>query len=90
MVAEGYHVGAGDEQRLGHVGGKAETVRGVLAVDDGEIDAQIAAQLRQDGVHRVAAGAADNVAQKQDAHQEGSTLQGMMPRSVAIAARRTS
>ncbi len=68
MVAERDDVGAGGEDGVGHVGGEAEAVARVFAVDDGKVDAEARAQSGQACHHRVAAGPADHVAQKQDSH----------------------
>jgi len=68
VVAEGDDVGAGGEQGAGHVGGQAETVRGVLGVDDHQIGTQVLFQPRQSRRDRVPAGAADHVTQEEDSH----------------------
>ncbi len=49
-------------------GAEAEAVRGVLGVDDGEVDPQVLAQLRQTGSHGIPAGPANHVTQKKYSH----------------------
>ena len=68
VVAQRDHVRPGGEQRLRHVGAQPEAVRGILGVDDRQVDAQRRAQPRQGRRHRLATGAPDHVAQEQDAH----------------------
>ncbi len=66
-------VGARGEQCVGHVGREAEAVRGVLGVDDREVDAQRLPQPRQRHAHGITAGASDHVAQEQNSHSAGHT-----------------
>ena len=68
MVAQRDDVRPGGEQRARHLRREAEAVRGVLGVDDRQIDPQRRAQHGQGGSRGLAAGAADDVAEKQDAH----------------------
>jgi len=44
VVPERDRVGAGGEQPFGEAGGQADSVRGVLAVDDAEIDVELLTQ----------------------------------------------
>ena len=76
MVAEGDHVGAGLQEGPGHVGGEAEAVGGVLAVHHHEVEPEAIAQSGQGGGQRVAAGAADDVAQEKQS-QAGSSAESL-------------
>ena len=67
MVAERDAVGAGVEHLLADGLGDAEAAGRVLAIDDDEIERPAAAQLGQPLVDRLAAGAADHVAEEEEA-----------------------
>ncbi len=66
MVAGGDDVGAGLVDLGADLLRDAEAAGGVLAVDDDEIEREIAPQPRQRRDRRCAAGAADEIAEKQD------------------------
>ena len=68
MIAERHHIGAGIDKPQIDLLGDAKTVRGILAVDDDEIGGVALLQLRQDARHRLTAGPADDIAEKQKAH----------------------
>ena len=68
VVAERHHVGAGIEQLLEDGLGDAEAAGRVLAVDDDEIELVALAQAGQRIDDRLAAGAADDIAEKQQTH----------------------
>ena len=68
VVAERQHVGAGGEQRLGHLWAEAEAVRGVLGVHHHQIEAKGGPQAGKGGGDGLPAGAAEDVAEEEDAH----------------------
>jgi hypothetical protein len=47
VVARRDHVGARRQKLLGELGGQADAVRGVLAVDDAEVDPELVPELGQ-------------------------------------------
>ena len=68
MVAERDGVGAGLEQLLQDGLGDAEAAGRVLAVDDDEVERVAPAQAGQRLDNRLAAGAADDIAEKEETH----------------------
>jgi hypothetical protein len=66
VVARRDHVGAGGEELLGQLGGQADAVRGVLAVDDAEVDPQLVLELGQPVRDRPPAGRAEDVTDEED------------------------
>ena len=76
MVAGGDTVDAGGVQLGADLSGDAEARSGVLAIDHDEIELLLLAQLGHFAQHRVAAGAADDVAAEQYLHRsdKGASL----------------
>jgi hypothetical protein len=70
VVAERDRVGSGREQLVGDLRRDAEPVRGVLAVDDAEVDPELLAQARQPLLDRTTTRAAVDVGDEEE-------LQGM-------------
>ena len=68
VIAGGNDVGAGRLELAGGLGREAGATCGVLPVHDRKVDAQLVAELGQQRGHRVAARAADDVTDEQDAH----------------------
>jgi len=68
MVAERERVRAGCKEALGESRRDADAVRDVLAVDNAGVDVEALAQVGQQRLDRVAAGATDDVADEQEAH----------------------
>jgi len=68
MVAKRERVRAGCEEALGKPRRDADAVRDVLAVDDAGVDLEALAQVGQQRLDRVAAGATHNVADEQQPH----------------------
>ena len=62
MVAERDRIGAGGEEAVRHAWREAEPVTGVFAIDHGEVDPQLTAQLGQVALHRLTSGPADHIA----------------------------
>jgi hypothetical protein len=56
VVAERDHVGAGLEQLVGVLGRDPDAARGVLAVDDHEVGAQLTAEVAEHGPKRAPPG----------------------------------
>ena len=75
MVAERHGVGAGLDQLVENCLGDAEAAGGVLAVDDDKVERVAAAQAGQRVDYRLAAGAADDVAEKEETHSGSETAQ---------------
>ena len=76
VVAERHRVGAGLEQLLEDRLGDAEAARSVLAVDGDEVEAVAPAQSGQRIDDRLAARAADDVAEEEKSHLFSSAGQG--------------
>ena len=70
VVAERDDVGAGGEQPVRQLRRQPPPVRGVLAVDDAEVDAELLAQPRQPLLDRAAAGGAEDVGEEEDAQRQ--------------------
>ena len=70
VVAERHRIGAGIQELLQDGLGDAEAAGGVLAVDDDEIELIARYQLRQAFDDRIAAGASDDVAEKEKTHSD--------------------
>ena len=68
MVAERERVRAGGKEAFGESRRDADAVRDVLAVDDAGVDVEALAQVGQQRLDRVAAGATDDVADEQEPH----------------------
>jgi hypothetical protein len=66
VVARRDHVGAGGEELLGQLGSQSDAVRGVLAVDDAEVDPQLVFELGQPVRDRPPAGRAEDVTDEED------------------------
>jgi hypothetical protein len=66
MVSTSEDVGARGEKLLRDPRRDAESGRGVLAIDDAEIDLALCKDVRQPFVNDLAAGRADNVANEKD------------------------
>jgi hypothetical protein len=60
------HVSAGGEDLLCKLGGQADPVGGVLAVDDAEVDLQLVAQLGQPVRDGSSAGRPEDVSDEED------------------------
>ena len=73
MVAGGDRVDADLVERLADLGRQAEAVGRVLRVDDEQVELKAGLELRRYGEHRVAAGAADDVAEKGYAHMRSGS-----------------
>ena len=71
MIAAGDHVGAGIDEILIDRLGDAEPAGGVLAIDGDKIELPVAHEARQALQHHRAATAADDVANKENAHASG-------------------
>jgi hypothetical protein len=66
VIAERHHVGARREQPLRELAGDPGAVRGVLAVDDAKVDAELFSQARQVRLDGAAAGDAEDVREEED------------------------
>ena len=66
VVAGRDHVGARGEDLLRELGGQADSVGGVLAVDDAEVDLQLVAQLGQPVRDGPPAGRPEDVSDEED------------------------
>ena len=68
MIAGGHDIGAGLVELARDLIGDADAARGVLAVDDNEINCESRPQAGQMFLDRVTAGAADHIAEEQNLH----------------------
>jgi hypothetical protein len=66
VVPGGDGVRARREDLLGQLGGQADAVGGVLAVDDAEVDRKLVPQLGQPRLDRPATGRAEDVTEEED------------------------
>jgi hypothetical protein len=66
VVARRDHVRAGGEELLGELGGQADAVRGVLAVDDAEVDPELVLELGQPVRDGPPAGRPEDVTDEED------------------------
>ena len=70
VVPERDHVGAGGQQPLRELRRDARAVRGVLSVDDAELDPELGPQARQPVLDRPPTGRAEDIADEQDPHRD--------------------
>jgi hypothetical protein len=66
VVARRDHVGARGEELLGELGGQADAVGGVLAVDDAEVDLEFVLELGQTVRDGPPAGRPEDVTDEED------------------------
>jgi hypothetical protein len=66
VVAGRDHVGAGAEELLRQLGGQPDPVRGVLAVDDAEVDLELVPELGQSVCDGPPAGRPEDVTDEED------------------------
>jgi hypothetical protein len=66
VVARRDHVGARGEELLGELGGQADAVGGVLAVDDAEVDLELVLELGQTVRDGPPAGRPEDVTDEED------------------------
>jgi hypothetical protein len=76
VVAERDHVGAGGEQALRQLRRDPDPVRGVLAVEDAERDAELLLQLRQALLDGPPTGGTDDVPDEENSQRTGSSAAG--------------
>src|SRR5437762_1842132 len=70
VVPERDHAGAGGQQPLRELRRDARAVRGVLSVDDAELDLELGPQARQPVLDRPPTGRAEDIADEQDPHRD--------------------
>jgi len=66
VIPERDHVGAGGEDPVGELAREPAPVRGVLAVDDAEADAELLAQARQPLLERTAPRYAEDIGDEEE------------------------